>query len=154
MLVLEYARGVDLVDFLQSRDSLSLQEVQVLYTQILLAVQFLHENAIVHRDIKADNLMVDPDSGQVKLVDFGYAVRFDQPKLDFCGTYYYAAPEMFALWKGWGESTRMTTGWTCGPWDPAVRTVDRGCPLDPEYGACLHLVFRAVVPPDAQGVVE
>jgi serine/threonine protein kinase len=68
--------------------------VKQLFYEVVLAVQYLHEQGIAHNDIKPENVMVD-GCGQAKLVDFGYAkdklIAGDDAK---CGTLMYAAPEL------------------------------------------------------------
>lgn len=76
----------------------------IIIRQTLLALKFLHDKNIVHRDIKSDNLVIcaddeSPDPGQihVKLTDFGLAARID-PAIGglkgFAGTPEYMAPEI------------------------------------------------------------
>jgi serine/threonine protein kinase len=68
--------------------------------QILLALIHLHDLLLVHQDVKADNLLIDPD-GNVKLTDFGFCVRLPPSKFfprlledNTRGTVGYMAPEM------------------------------------------------------------
>ncbi|KAH0516788.1 Sperm motility kinase [Microtus ochrogaster] len=62
------------------------------------AVKYCHDNWIVHRDIKANNVLIDA-SGNAKLCDFGLAVRVAPGKKlkTFCGTLAYCAPELFGV---------------------------------------------------------
>uniref|UniRef100_A0A8C1EI83 non-specific serine/threonine protein kinase n=1 Tax=Cyprinus carpio carpio TaxID=630221 RepID=A0A8C1EI83_CYPCA len=64
--------------------------------QIVSAVQYCHQKHIVHRDLKAENLLLDADMN-IKIADFGFSNEFTiGNKLDtFCGSPPYAAPELF-----------------------------------------------------------
>lgn len=70
--------------------------------EVLLALKFLHDNDVIHRDIKSDNILLD-SNGAVKLTDFGFCAQINAVS-DFAtrhskretmvGTPYWMAPEM------------------------------------------------------------
>ncbi|XP_051059203.1 sperm motility kinase X [Phodopus roborovskii] len=95
-LVMEHASQGDLLHHILELGSLQESEVRRLFTQILSAVQYCHNNHIVHRDIKANNILLDC-RGNAKLCDFGIAAKVPpgQKLKDFCGTMPYCAPELF-----------------------------------------------------------
>ncbi|ESN95435.1 hypothetical protein HELRODRAFT_86903 [Helobdella robusta] len=95
-LVMEYASGGELFDYLTSNGRLKEKEARMKFRQILSAVHYFHQKNIVHRDLKAENLLLDKDYN-VKIADFGFSNEFcPGSKLDtFCGSPPYAAPELF-----------------------------------------------------------
>ncbi|XP_040593244.1 sperm motility kinase X-like [Mesocricetus auratus] len=96
-LVMEYASEGDLLRHILEVGSLEEREARQLFSQILLAVEYCHSNRIAHRDIKANNILLD-SRGDAKLCDFGLAANVTPGQLlkDFCGTLLYCAPELFA----------------------------------------------------------
>ncbi|MFK7955579.1 MAG: tetratricopeptide repeat protein [Lysobacterales bacterium] len=70
-VVMEYVQGENLTDFARSQ-SMSLKARLGLFLQLTGAISYAHSNLVVHRDIKPDNVLVDPQ-GMVKLLDFGIA---------------------------------------------------------------------------------
>ena len=61
-------------------------------------MQYCHQKGIIHRDLKAENLLLDAEMN-MKLADFGFSNEFTAgTKLDtFCGSPPYAAPELFQV---------------------------------------------------------
>uniref|UniRef100_A0A8D3DZH2 MAP/microtubule affinity-regulating kinase 3 n=1 Tax=Scophthalmus maximus TaxID=52904 RepID=A0A8D3DZH2_SCOMX len=95
-LVMEYASGGEVFDYLVAHGRMKEKEARAKFRQIVSAVQFCHQKHIVHRDLKAENLLLDADMN-IKIADFGFSNEFTVGgKLDtFCGSPPYAAPELF-----------------------------------------------------------
>ncbi|GMT36412.1 hypothetical protein PFISCL1PPCAC_27709, partial [Pristionchus fissidentatus] len=95
-LVTELCRGGELFNLIQKRKRLSDQEARKYFYQLLLAIQYCHDRGVVHRDIKAENLLLD-EFGSIKLADFGFSNFFTDSGMlgTFCGSPQYAAPEVF-----------------------------------------------------------
>ncbi|KAL7673804.1 hypothetical protein ACOME3_000084 [Neoechinorhynchus agilis] len=95
-LVMEYASGGEVFDYLVSHGRMREKEARAKFRQIVSAVQYLHQKGIVHRDLKAENLLLDSEMN-IKIADFGFSNEFTRGnKLDtFCGSPPYAAPELF-----------------------------------------------------------
>uniref|UniRef100_A0A8D3BJC1 non-specific serine/threonine protein kinase n=1 Tax=Scophthalmus maximus TaxID=52904 RepID=A0A8D3BJC1_SCOMX len=82
-LIMEYASGGEVFDYLVSHGRMKEVEARAKFRQIVSAVHYCHTKNIVHRDLKAENLLLD--------ADFTLGNKLDT----FCGSPPYAAPELF-----------------------------------------------------------
>ncbi|KAG0669529.1 hypothetical protein C6P41_001133 [Kluyveromyces marxianus] len=86
--------SIDLFDLIELKTNMTEYEAKLLFKQIASGIKHLHDNGIVHRDIKDENVIVD-NKGFVKLIDFGSAAYVKSGPFDvFVGTIDYAAPEV------------------------------------------------------------
>ena len=95
-IVMEYIDGVTLKDYMEHRGALDWKETLYFTVQILRALQHAHDNGIVHRDIKPQNIMLLKD-GSIKVTDFGIA-RFARSGMHTMtdkaiGSVHYISPE-------------------------------------------------------------
>lgn len=94
-MVFEYVDGGQMLDYIINHGKMKESQALKFFIQLLSAVSYCHENGIVHRDLKIENVLIDTN-GDVKLVDFGLSNFYDpSEKLKtFCGSLYFAAPEL------------------------------------------------------------
>lgn len=95
-IVLELCRRRSMMELHKRRKTITEPETRYYMKQILSGVQYLHENRIIHRDLKLGNLFLNEEL-QVKIGDFGLAaqIEFDgERKRTLCGTPNYIAPEI------------------------------------------------------------
>jgi len=69
-MITEYCGGGDLRALVSMKKRLTENEARLYLAEILVAIDELHKNGIIHRDIKLDNILLDKD-GHAKLTDFG-----------------------------------------------------------------------------------
>ncbi|KAF3344783.1 hypothetical protein VdG2_06969 [Verticillium dahliae VDG2] len=100
IIIMEFVPGGDLGRLVAERGILPEVLVQRMATQLLSAMDYLHENNITHRDVKPDNILVQSiDPFEVKLTDFGLSKMVDNEQTflrTFCGTLLYCAPEVYS----------------------------------------------------------
>ncbi|XP_058790703.1 serine/threonine-protein kinase SIK3-like isoform X2 [Phymastichus coffea] len=95
-LVTEYAASGEIFDHLVRNGRMAEHEARRVFRQIVEAVRYLHQQRVVHRDLKAENLLLDADNN-IKLADFGFSNEYTPgvTLTTFCGSPPYAAPELF-----------------------------------------------------------
>ncbi|MBQ7502073.1 tetratricopeptide repeat protein [bacterium] len=101
-IVMEYVEGHSLSDMIEFEEVPAPEESDKrlkIFRQVLEAVQYAHENGVIHRDLKPDNIMINK-AGNVKVMDFGLAFFSGQHNLtevdQVMGTASYASPEQAA----------------------------------------------------------
>lgn len=92
-LVLQYMEQGTLYNLLKKKKTLPESEVAQKIKQISLAIKYLHENEIAHRDIKPQNIVISNDV--CKIADFGWATLCKNRRKTCCGTFDYTPPEIF-----------------------------------------------------------
>ena len=93
-LVMEYVDGVSLKYHLKKLKTLDIAYVVEAVYRLCLALDYIHFNDIVHRDIKPDNVMINAANDVVKLMDFSCASRTSDLASDQTGSAPYMAPEI------------------------------------------------------------
>lgn len=94
-IVMEYVRGSDLKSAINQRGAINQRKVAEIGAQVCQALSVAHNQDIIHRDIKPQNIMVQPD-GNVKVMDFGIARAKNSMKSQtsaVLGTAHYISPE-------------------------------------------------------------
>jgi serine/threonine protein kinase len=91
-----HGEGMDLFDYIELNDRIEESEIRRMFKQIAQGVCHLHDNKIVHRDIKDENVILDQANGGLRLIDFGSAAYLKPGRKyeTFVGTLDYAAPEI------------------------------------------------------------
>ncbi|XP_025115361.1 protein kinase C eta type-like isoform X2 [Pomacea canaliculata] len=95
-LVMEYASGGNLKEVLEKYGLLSVDVARYLAAEMVLALQFLHENGVIHRDLKIQNVLLSSQN-HVRLIDFGLSklgIYSGDVTGSGCGTPFYMAPEI------------------------------------------------------------
>ncbi|KAL7070169.1 hypothetical protein ACQ4LE_010580 [Meloidogyne hapla] len=111
-IVTEYVSNGELFDMLMDGGRQTEVESRRIFQQIVSAVVYCHANGIVHRDLKAENLLLDK-KGNIKIIDFGFS-NYQQPSQllsTWCGSPPYAAPELLLAQEYDG---RLSDVWSLG----------------------------------------
>lgn len=97
-MVLDFCPGGELFYHLSRNGAMSERIAKFYFCEVLLALEYLHQNNILYRDLKPENILLDAE-GHVVLTDFGLSLsNFGRTSMskDFCGSPEYMSPEMLA----------------------------------------------------------
>ncbi|EEB09134.1 AGC/PKA protein kinase Pka1 [Schizosaccharomyces japonicus yFS275] len=96
-MVMDFVEGGELFSLLRKCHRFPERVARFYAAEVILALDYLHHNQIVYRDLKPENLLLDR-GGHVKIVDFGFAKNVSQGNcFTLCGTPDYLAPEIISL---------------------------------------------------------
>ncbi|CAL8090733.1 unnamed protein product [Calicophoron daubneyi] len=111
-MVTEFASKGEVFDRISISRAFNEKEARELFWQIVCAIDFCHNSGVVHRDLKAENLLLD-DQFRIKVADFGFCNFFQPDELlsTHCGSPQYAAPELF---KGEPYDGPLADVWSLG----------------------------------------
>lgn len=92
-LIMEYVEGQTLLEYANTHYPLSNQDIRAILGQIIIAVEFLHFNNIIHRDLKCENVLIDKNKN-IRLIDLNFSCPNGILHSTMCGSPGYIAPEI------------------------------------------------------------
>ncbi|OMJ92677.1 hypothetical protein SteCoe_4556 [Stentor coeruleus] len=92
-LVLEYVSKVNLYEYIKCYEKIPENDAVKIFVDICLGIRYMHSKGILHRDLKAENILISEDF-RSKICDLGWSTYCDKPRNTFCGTLDYMSPEL------------------------------------------------------------
>lgn len=93
---MDFSPGGELLNHLSQLGRFTEEQAKFYCSELMLAIEYLHENDIVYRDLKPENILLDLD-GHIRLADFGLSkphVSNHTVSYSFCGSPEYMSPDM------------------------------------------------------------
>ena len=93
---MEFVEGRELFDYVIEKHKLKESEACFIIKQLLKTIKYIHSIGIIHRDLKPENIIIDSNTCQIKLIDFGLSTFYQEfvSLKTKVGTPYYVAPEL------------------------------------------------------------
>ncbi|KAK2461106.1 hypothetical protein APHAL10511_006885 [Amanita phalloides] len=137
-MVFEYINGGQMLDYIISHGRLRERVARKFARQIGSALDYCHQNNVVHRDLKIENILIS-QTGNIKIIDFGLSNLYDPiaQLSTFCGSLYFAAPELL--------NARIYTGPEVDVWSFGVVLYVLVCgkvPFDDQSMPALHAKIK------------
>lgn len=114
-IAMDYLKGENLLAYCKADNLLPAKEVLQMLTKVAEALEYAHNNNVVHRDVKPANIIYDRETGVLKVTDFGVACLTDSSKTKtgtILGSPSYMSPEQLAGMKVDGRSDLFSLGVT------------------------------------------
>lgn len=92
-ILMEYINGMTLLDYANTFGPLSNTEIRSFTAQLIIALDFIHKNNIIHRDLKCENILIDHNHN-IRIIDFGFSISDLVMHETTCGSPSYLAPEI------------------------------------------------------------
>eukprot|EP00756_Hemistasia_phaeocysticola_P012653 Hpha_TRINITY_DN15220_c0_g9::TRINITY_DN15220_c0_g9_i1::g.64534::m.64534 len=157
LIFMEYADGGTLAGLVRSLPNRLEEDIAASYMRSTLqGVEFLHQNGVVHRDIKGVNILLSSRDGVCKLADFGCSKSIQ----DLCGatkgcetmvgTPYWMAPEVIMAQQDGASYGKASDIWSIGC--TACEVLNKGLPPWPEFPnmwSAVYHIANATGPPSA-----
>jgi len=137
-MVMECCEGGELHARVHAKRVYTEEEAARATWQMLLAINYLHNEGVVHRDLKLENFLYDEKGSDVlKLIDFGFSNFFRESTAmrESCGTLHYIAPEVLS---------QSYFGGSCDMWSLGVIVYILLAGHVPFDGACSARIIRAI----------
>jgi len=166
-IFMEFVSGGSLADLIKKFKPLPLEVVSSYTRQILTALQYIHAHHIIHRDIKADNILVETSTvmsreAVIKLVDFGTSRHLGgtvEKCKTFVGTPYWMAPEVLTSAEGY---TFKADIWSVGCTVVEMLTGKAPWPIKSNMHQAVYMIGSGLVqmeipkdvPPDLQDFMD
>ena len=98
-IIMEYIKGNELFQYILMKKKLEEEEACYYFLQIINCIDYLNKLKISHRDLKAENIIIEQNTKEIRLIDFGLSNLYVNNQLlsTACGSPVYAAPEMFGV---------------------------------------------------------